>query len=240
MIERAPYDRAHPYTRISNKLLTDVRFNQHGPAGLRAFRVLAYLLSKPDHWVIRRDDLVKQGFGGATACSQALTLLTELGYLERVQTNTKTGMETSYTIHEVPLQVQPTSASANTGVSEQDGYTAEPMSGIANTGYPASGNANMGLTSANVGARVRDREHVVKNEFPRTHSSSTSDTQWADASNNEQRPTTGFRITMTSRNGRIPGVKNLELYEKAQGFVRKGILSQDEFDQMLASGTFQD
>lgn len=67
------------FTVIDNQLATDSRLS-FGARGL-----LVYLLSKPDNWEVRLEDLVKASPAGRTAVSRMIHELEEAGYMRRVQ-----------------------------------------------------------------------------------------------------------------------------------------------------------
>ncbi len=71
-IRRAP--RSHSYTIMPNGALTDDRLS------FKARGLLAYILSKPDHWKTNSGHLASVGPDGLTAVRTGLRELQDLGY----------------------------------------------------------------------------------------------------------------------------------------------------------------
>jgi len=76
-IERMPKNAEHPYTKISNEVL------HNNTLTLEAKGLLCYLLSKPDNWVVRINDLVRSHPEGKTKTQRIVRELEEKGYLIR-------------------------------------------------------------------------------------------------------------------------------------------------------------
>lgn len=76
-IIRTVKNRDNPYTMISRILLNDASLSWE------ARGVLAYLLDKPDNWIVRFNDLVKKGPGSEDRMRRILKELATHGYLQR-------------------------------------------------------------------------------------------------------------------------------------------------------------
>lgn len=80
-IERMPKNSEHPYTRISNEVL------QNKALSFEAKGMLVYLLSKPDDWVVRVNDLVNASPAGKAKTRRIIKELEGTGYLLRDRVN---------------------------------------------------------------------------------------------------------------------------------------------------------
>ncbi len=76
-IFRTPKSAAYPFTRIDNRLLTDASLSY------AARGMLCYLLSKPDNWLLVKENLIKNSPAGSTAVKNILNELQEAGYVQR-------------------------------------------------------------------------------------------------------------------------------------------------------------
>ena len=118
-IIRMAKNREHPYTVISNALLEDSRLS-FGARGL-----MAYLLSKPDHWEVRMDDLIAQSPAGRQATQTMVAELLKRGYLTRQKLQDAQGhWRVVTTVHEEPVPVdeeQPTGAGQTVDGATVDG-----------------------------------------------------------------------------------------------------------------------
>lgn len=95
MIKRAP--RAANYSVIDNRLL-DNEFLSWGAKGL-----LCYLLSKPDNWIISREQLSKASSNGQCSVRGFINELESAGYVKRTRTQTPDGkFHWESTVSEVP------------------------------------------------------------------------------------------------------------------------------------------
>ncbi len=73
------------FTTIPNDLINDPRMS------FKAKGVLLYILSKPEHWVVRVSDLKRAGNCGEVTIYSALTEIEEAGYLIREKTKDEKG-----------------------------------------------------------------------------------------------------------------------------------------------------
>lgn len=90
------HKREDPYARIDNKALSDKRLSY------RARGILAYLLSKPNDWQVRTEEVIDGGLEGREAVRAAFRELAAIGYAELK--NTSGGRE--WVIHETPAIAQ--------------------------------------------------------------------------------------------------------------------------------------
>jgi hypothetical protein len=96
MIERSP--RRHSYTVIDNRPLTDTRLDWDAKG------LLAYLLSKPDHWRVDRSQLASVVPSGASKVQRLLKLLEQAGYLTRERERDEAGrLAWKHVVHEVAV-----------------------------------------------------------------------------------------------------------------------------------------
>jgi hypothetical protein len=125
MIERSA--RRHSYTVIDNRPLNDKRLDWDAKG------LLAYLLSKPDHWRVDRSHLASVVPSSAGKVQRLLRLLEEAGYLTRERHRDSQGrLGWKHVVHEVAVAPeQHTSDSATTDGATTDGATTDgkPISG---------------------------------------------------------------------------------------------------------------
>lgn len=76
-IERA--DRAGNYLRMSNDIVNDPGIS------LKAKGILAYLLSKPDHWDVCIEDIIRRSTDGRDSVRAGLNELIKAGYVKRTR-----------------------------------------------------------------------------------------------------------------------------------------------------------
>ena len=107
------------FTVIANTALRDARLSY------RARGVLAYLLSHREDWEVRIAQVTSQGKEGRTAIETALKELKRFGYYKQV-THHGTGgrFESATTVYEIPVPVEPPTAS----LSSEDPETGSPVS----------------------------------------------------------------------------------------------------------------
>ena len=67
--------RDHPFAQIDKRILSDPRLS------LAATGLLAYLLSKPDDWTVRKLDLVHRARGNYRLIERTVKELAAFGYL---------------------------------------------------------------------------------------------------------------------------------------------------------------
>lgn len=77
MIIRARHDKDDPYFRLRRATAQDVQLSW------AARGIIAYVLSKPDNWEVRVEDLIEQGDLGRNAIYRILGELQRLGYIHR-------------------------------------------------------------------------------------------------------------------------------------------------------------
>lgn len=77
-IFRTPKSAEYPFTRIDNRLITDASIS------FAARGVMCYLLSKPDSWVLVKENLINSSPAGETAVKNILKELQEAGYVQRI------------------------------------------------------------------------------------------------------------------------------------------------------------
>jgi hypothetical protein len=96
---RAPRDSEHAYFAVSRALTQDKRLS------FEARGVLAYLLSKPSDWIVRIQDLQKEGSCGRDRIYRILKELRDAGYLHRDQEHQPNGAFVwgPYRVYEQPF-----------------------------------------------------------------------------------------------------------------------------------------
>lgn len=174
-IIRSPHDRENPYVMIRRAVPQDERLSWE------ARGIIAYLLSKPENWIIQANDL-RQNCGRDKVYS-ILKELTENGYLERVQyIDEKSGQFDSfeYHLHETPLTPLPDTANPHhiynrDSIQNKDsseptvqGETVDPIQ-FPERRSPFSENKYEGPRSPNAkgkGKRIMGRESVVEGYEP--------------------------------------------------------------------------
>lgn len=77
-IFRVIKNRDNPYAQINKKVLEDPRLSY------KAKGIMAYLLSRPDDWIVRHKDLVNRSTDGKDSVSSGLKELKQLGYLQEL------------------------------------------------------------------------------------------------------------------------------------------------------------
>lgn len=92
--------RADPYARIDNRVLNDSRLS------FRAVGVLAYLLSKPNDWVVKQEELVARMQEGRDAIRNVFRELSRCGYAKLEMAGGK-----HWTIYETPCPEKPSMSS---------------------------------------------------------------------------------------------------------------------------------
>jgi hypothetical protein len=104
------------FTVIDNRIFNDDRltFEQIG--------LLSYILSKPDDWVIRIEQLRKKGNIGRTSMQKLMRHLEACGYATLVKTKNSSGLFSGsyWSVHELPMDAPENNATENpkTGHSE--------------------------------------------------------------------------------------------------------------------------
>ncbi len=75
MIIRVKHNKDNPYFMLNRFCVEDDRLSN------KAVGILVYLLSKPDHWQVREEDIAKRHTDGATSIRSGLKELKEFGYI---------------------------------------------------------------------------------------------------------------------------------------------------------------
>jgi len=75
---RVVKNRDNPYVQINKAVLEDTRLS------FKAKGIMAYLLSRPDDWIVRHKDLVNRSTDGGRAVTSGLQELKKLGYVQEV------------------------------------------------------------------------------------------------------------------------------------------------------------
>jgi hypothetical protein len=113
--------RETPYVLMDKTFLEDNRLS------FKAKGILAYLLSKPDNWVIMLKDLAAKGQEGRCACASAIHELESAGYVERKKTKSEKGHFEGWEtiVYEQPKSGYPTSdnLSPKSGFPKSDNLT---------------------------------------------------------------------------------------------------------------------
>lgn len=143
MANQTVYRSSHKrnYTVIGNQLIskTDISWKAKG--------ILIYLLSKPEDWVTRLDDIVKHSSDGRASVLSGLKELKQKGYLEKVRiTDQKTGQVSHWEtiVHEQPIATSPDVENRHSGNPD----SGNPDSGKSNpTKYGSIQNTDQKITS---------------------------------------------------------------------------------------------
>lgn len=142
------------YKAIDNRILADHRLSW------KARGILAYLLSKPDHWEVMVQHLVNSGPDGRDAVRGALKELEEVGYLTKeMQPRGEKGTfdSVSTTIHEVPTTGWPGEAAEIASEAAEDadeGAIGTNAQVATEAGYPSTGEPSTGEPSTDNHPRV--------------------------------------------------------------------------------------
>ncbi|WP_163660073.1 hypothetical protein [Adonisia turfae] len=108
---------------------------------------MVYLLSKPEDWVTRLDDIVKHSSDGRASVLSGLKELKQKGYLEKVRiTDQKTGQVSHWEtiVHEQPIATSPDVENRHSGNPD----SGNPHSGKSNpTKYGSIQNTDQEITS---------------------------------------------------------------------------------------------
>ena len=113
------------YTVIGNELIKNSELTW------KAKGIIIYLLSKPEDWVTRLDDIVKHSTDGRAAVLSGLKELKQKGYLEKVRiTDPKTGQVSHWEtiVHEHPTPRSPDVENRHSGNPD----SGNPQSGKSN------------------------------------------------------------------------------------------------------------
>ncbi len=89
--------RENPFVQIDKTVLNDIRLSW------KAKGLLAFLLSKPDHWEINIKNLIKQSRDGKEAVYSGINELIKFGYIVRIESRNKGRFsQIEYLIYENP------------------------------------------------------------------------------------------------------------------------------------------
>jgi len=112
----------------------------------KAKGILVYLLSKPDDWTVRVEDLVKRAKDGRDAVKAGLRELEDNGYLSRHQHRGEKGKfgEIEYIVYERPLTIETEKFKPQTEIPSTDKNTANgnSVSGKSVDGKTVNGKSN--------------------------------------------------------------------------------------------------
>lgn len=124
------------YTVIGNQLINTPELSW------KAKGMLIYLLSKPEDWVTRLEDIVKHSTDGRAAVLSGIKELKQKGYLEKVRvTDPKTGQVSHWEtiVHEEPMPTTPDVENRHSGNPD--------------CGFPESGKSNTTKYGSNKGTK---------------------------------------------------------------------------------------
>lgn len=98
MIIRVVHDKDNPYFLMRRTVVEDDRLS------FKAVGILTYLLSKPDNWTVREEDLIQRHSDGATSVRSGLRELRDCRYLIRKTIRGAGGKlaGTEIIVHEIP------------------------------------------------------------------------------------------------------------------------------------------
>ena len=100
---RVRKDKNNPYVMLNKSFLNDRNLS------FKAKGLLAYLLSKPDDWIVYEGELAKASADGRHSVRAAIKELIEFGYMERERTRDEKGLlrQMECNVHEVPRTEAP-------------------------------------------------------------------------------------------------------------------------------------
>lgn len=82
------------FTVIPNEIINDSRLNPE------AFRIIIYILSKPDTWIVNQNQLMVALNIGKKICEKGMKCLVELGYIVKTRSRVNGDFSTNYEIYE--------------------------------------------------------------------------------------------------------------------------------------------
>lgn len=101
-IFRTHKDKNNPYVQIRKTVFEDNRLSW------AARGVMGYLLSKPDHWIVRFGDLLNKGPAKRTALRRVIKELEKYGYMRRARVRNDGGRFSWFTeVYESPIDSEP-------------------------------------------------------------------------------------------------------------------------------------
>jgi len=100
-IIRAPKDRDHPFTQISNDIIRDNRLS------LKSKSLMLFLISKPDSWCFNYPDILKCCSNGIKSIRSSIKQLVSFGYLFPHQSHRPNGDFDflNYTVYETSVKL---------------------------------------------------------------------------------------------------------------------------------------
>jgi len=132
---RTSHSRSNPYVMINKGFLEDPSLSA------KAKGILAYLLSRPDNWQTRTEQLIAVMREGREAIMSGLRELEKNGYFERTPArDSVTGRITSWVknVYENPV-LKPSSPTSGFSVDGEEPHPGSPQTGFASEGKPYSG-----------------------------------------------------------------------------------------------------
>lgn len=152
---RTSHSRSNPYVMINKGFLEDPDLSA------KAKGILAYLLSRPDNWHTRTEQLIAVMKEGREAIMSALRELEKSGYFERTPVrDSVTGRITNWikNVYETPV-LKPSSPTNGFPVCGD-----EPQPGNPQTGFPSKGKPYDGLPDPIVNIDITTND-LIKNEL---------------------------------------------------------------------------
>lgn len=158
---RAPRDSEHTYFAISRALTQDKRLS------FEARGVLAYLLSKPSDWIVRIQDLQKEGGCGRDRIYRILKELRDAGYLHRDQEHQPNGAFVwgPYRVYEQPFTDKADMVAQHQEATQpftEKPYTVKPDT--ANTEMAKHGKQHQEATQPFTPLPYTENTHIYKEE----------------------------------------------------------------------------
>lgn len=131
---RVAKNKDNPYVMLNKSFL------EHPTLSYRAKGILAYILSKPDHWRLAVSDLVKHGKEGRDAIYSTLKELIQHGFMQHLCYR-KNGKIThyEYIVYEKPLKTPIERTTYTSTTPTQQDNSISPLPGNPETGSPEAG-----------------------------------------------------------------------------------------------------
>jgi hypothetical protein len=158
----APRDSEHTYFAIRRAVPQDKRLT------FEARGVLSYLLSKPDDWVVRIQDLMREGDCGRDRIYRILKELKDNGYLHREQVHKPDGKFEwgPYRVYEIPF----TDFQEVVEAQQKDTkpFTEKPYTEKPDTGKPYTENTYVYKEERSTDKRFLQNQECVSESVPAT------------------------------------------------------------------------